>query len=117
MNIGITYKDINSNNATVLKTGVDLIRDELTLLLNMPKHSLFFGNNIGIDLERYLYLRNRKAVYHLIRDDIIDTLNKYGKVVLERLSIVFRETSTLEILLHVIVRATRETIVIPIVVQ
>lgn len=112
MNIGISYKNINENGTTKLTSGVNLIKDELTLLLNMPKYSMFFGNNMGLDLEKYLYLRNRKAVYHLIKDDITNVLDNYGKVRLRELRILFNDYE-LKIILEVAVRATNELILLP----
>lgn len=113
MNIGVSYKEINKNNATVLKSGVSLIADELEMLLNLPKYSFFFGNNMGLDLEKYLYLRNKNAVYNLVRDDIMEVLRKYDKVILRELAVVFRE-SALYIVLTVQVKSTGDLINVPI---
>lgn len=117
MNIGLNYKRIvnieNEKATTHLSTGLELIKSELELLLNMPKYSLFFGNNMGLDLEKYLYLRNREAVYHLIRDDITEVLNKYNKVNLKELRILFKD-SEINIILEVEVKSTLERLTLPI---
>lgn len=116
MRTGVIYNEINTNNSTAIRSGATLIAKELELLLNMSKHDLFFGNNMGIDLERYLYLRNRQATYHLIRDDIVDLLRKYGKVNLRELSIVFK-SGTLEIYLTVEVKSTLEVFTVPLILK
>jgi hypothetical protein len=66
-----------------------MIRDELELLLNFKKHSLFFGNSIGLDLEKYLYLTNRTATFNLIRSEIESLFRKYRRVSLQKIQIRF----------------------------
>ena len=67
---GIDYRNISSNGQTQLKSGMELIEAELNMLFSIPKHSLFFGNNIGIDLEKYLSLSNKTAAFNLVRSEI-----------------------------------------------
>lgn len=112
MYIGLSHKQINRNGATVLSSGAELIAHELELLLNMPKHSLFFGSDLGLDLEKYLFLSNKQAMHHLIRDDILKVLEQYGKVDLVRLTTAF-QGSTLIITLVVRVKTTQQAITIP----
>lgn len=114
MNIGISHREIQGiNGTTKMQTGSPLIRDELYLLLNFKKYGLFFGNNLGLDLEKYLYLTNKEAIFHLVRDDITELLRKYGKVSLREMSMEFREDSTLQITLVVVTRDTGELIELP----
>lgn len=117
MNIGVSHKELNVNNATVLSSGAKLVAHELELLLNMPKYGLFFGNNMGVDLEKYLYLKNKQATFHLIRDDIVEALRKYGKANLKELTLVFGADSTLTIVLTVTVKSTQELVTLPIVLR
>lgn len=113
MRLGVSYKDIVKGGTTNLQTGFPLIRDELELLINFKKHGLFFGNNLGLDLEKYLYLSNKEATFHLIRDDIIELLRKYGKVYLKELSMEFKQDNTIHITIVVVTRDTGELLQLP----
>jgi hypothetical protein len=92
---GVSYKNIfkkESNviqNETIITRDIEMIRDELELLLNFKKHSLFFGNSIGLDLEKYLYLTNRTATFNLIRSEIESLFRKYRRVSLQKIQIRF----------------------------
>lgn len=99
MAIGTDYKEIfklNSagNKETVLKSDTDLIKAELELLLNFKKHSLFFGNDIGLDLEKYINLSNRVATFNLIKADIEKLIAKYKKVKLKSINIEFSDAES-----------------------
>lgn len=72
-----------------LITGPELIKSELEFLLTTPKHTLFFGNSLGLDLERYLHLLNTTATLNLIKDEIEELFIKYRKVYLLRIEMDF----------------------------
>lgn len=92
MIVGVDYKDILDNaEATKLKFGVEMIRSEIELLLNFKKYTLFFGNNMGLDLEKYLHLENKTATFNLIKSDIEELFAKYRRVKLNRLRMTFDE--------------------------
>ena len=95
MNIGIDYRKLtdSSERATNLVYGVDLIAAELDLLLSMQKHQLFFGNDIGLDLERYMYLENKNATFNLIKSDIEKLFNKYRRARLVNFKAKFNDNS------------------------
>lgn len=113
MNLGISYKQLNKNNTTPILHGVDLIKDELVLLLNTKKYDLYFNGNLGLDLEKYLYLSNTEATFHLIKEDIKDLLLKYGKAQLKELTIHFKGQGTLYITLLVLINNTSDILEIP----
>ena len=77
--------------STKLTQGAKLIQSELTFLAQTRKHSLFFGNDLGLDLERYLYLLNNQATFNLIKDEIEVLFNKYKKVYLQRIDMRFND--------------------------
>ncbi len=91
--IGVPFKQLfnKEEKATNLTTGVETIKDELQFLLSIPKHSLFFGNDLGLDLERYLHLLNRQATFNLIKTEIENLFSKYNRVYLVKLDITFRD--------------------------
>jgi len=90
MIVGVDYTDILDNaKAAKLKSGIEMIRKEIELLINFKKYSLFFGNNMGLDLEKYLYLTNRTATFNLIKSDIEALFAKYKRVKLRRLEMSF----------------------------
>lgn len=89
-----TGTDISTNKvaySTKLTQGAKLIQSELTFLVQTRKHSLFFGNDLGLDLERYLYLLNNQATFNLIKDEIEVLFNKYKKVYLQRIDMQFND--------------------------
>lgn len=100
-NTGVAYNDIVADNKTKLISGTSLIVKELELLLNFPKYSLFFGNNMGLDLERYLHLKNNQATFNLIKSDIEKLFAKYGKAYLQKVEVVFNVDGSLTITLTV----------------
>lgn len=89
----LTGDEINQTSAysTKLTQGAKLIQSELTFLAQTRKHSLFFGNDLGLDLERYLYLLNNQATFNLIKDEIEVLFNKYKKVYLQRIDMRFND--------------------------
>lgn len=96
MAVGIDYKDIlNINNEqgteylVKLKTGPELVAAELNLLFSIDKYSLFFGNNIGLDLGRFLYTENKLATFNMIRYTIENFFSTYSKADLIKLEIQF----------------------------
>lgn len=120
MIVGVDYKDIfNNSKAANLKYGIEMIRAELELLLGFKKYSLFFGNEMGLDLEKYLGLRNRTATFNLIKSDIETLFAKYRRVKLKRIEMSFNEAKN-EIIVNVTVAMSGRTynnITIPIKVQ
>lgn len=87
---GVNYLNIfNEDGSTKLITGADLVMAELSLLFKMDKYSLFFGNNMGLDLEKYLYTNNKVATFNLIKSDIEAFFATYPKAILKRLEIQF----------------------------
>ncbi len=90
MTLGIDYKRLfNSSKATATVTGLDLVAAELNLLLNFKKHELFFGNNMGLDLEKYISLTNRTATFNLIKNDIEELFRKYRRATLKKIEMQF----------------------------
>lgn len=103
MIIGVDYKKIFDDSKSInLVSGSDIILAELTMLLNFQKYSLFFGNNIGLDLEKYIQLRNREATFNLIKSDIEQLFIKYKRAYLKSIDMKFNDDSnTIEITLYV----------------
>lgn len=112
MNVGLSYKQINKGGYTQITSGAELVAHELEALFNMPRHSLFFGSGLGVDLERYLFLQNDRAVHHLIRDDILKVLEVYGKVDLIGLTTAFKG-DLITITLEVKVKSTQQAMTVP----
>lgn len=103
MIIGVDYRLLfDDKKAAKLKKGIEMIEAELTLLLNFKKYSLFFGNEMGLDLEKYLGLTNRTATFNLIRSDIEDLFRKYRRVKLKKIEMSFNDSNN-SILIDVIV--------------
>lgn len=90
---GTNYKDIfnQETNSTNLLSGTALIRNELEFLLSFKKYSLFFGNNMGLDCEKYLGLSNRVATFNLIKSDIEDLFRKYKRAIIKNIKMVFND--------------------------
>lgn len=86
---GVAFSKIFQNKEVNLVNGVELFQSELNFLFTTPKHSLFFGNNLGVDLSRYLHLLNTQATLNLIKADIEDVLIKYGRVYLRKIEMNF----------------------------
>ena len=86
---------------------------------NIEKYSLFFGNEIGVDLSKYLHLTNRTATFNIIKTEIEVALRKYGKVVPVSIDMRFDDsTNTIVIDLVVSPIANRNTtITVPITVS
>lgn len=118
---GVNYKNIINKltGKTNLISNIELIRQELELLFNIEKYSLFFGNEIGVDLSKYLHLTNRTATFNLIKTEIEVALRKYGKVVPVSIDMRFDDsTNTIVIDLVVSPIANRNTtITVPITVS
>lgn len=95
MSVGTKYNELFNENSLATKTisGIEVIKEELKMLINFPKYSLFFGNDIGLDLEKYLYLTNRMATFNLIRADIEAMFEKYGRARLSKIEMRFDNTS------------------------
>lgn len=107
MPVGIDYKDIfnKEKNKTNLLRDEELVLSELSLLLGISKGSLFFGNNIGLDLEKYLYLTNKVAAFNLMRSDLEEFFTKYRRAKLEKIDMRFnKEDSSVDIELTVSVQ-------------
>lgn len=91
---GVDYKRIfNNSKGANLEFGVEMIAAELELLLGFKKYSLFFGNEMGLDLEKYLGLTNRTATFNLIKADIEELFAKYRRVKLRRIEMDFDGSS------------------------
>jgi hypothetical protein len=90
MIIGVDYKNIvNNSKGANLEFGAQMIAAELELLLGLKQYSLFFGNNMGLDLEKYLGLTNRTATFNLIKADIEELFSKYRRAKLKKLEMDF----------------------------
>lgn len=110
---GIDYRNIfNDNRATQIVEGEELIQAELYLLLNFPKYSLFFGNNMGLDLEKYLNITNKTAAFNLIRADLEEFFAKYRRVQLVNLELEF-DNSNLAININLTVSYNSRLMSIP----
>lgn len=111
---GIDYRNIiNKNlNRTEIKEGVDLVVAELSLLLNFEKNSLFFGNNMGLDLTKYLTLTNKAATFNLIKAEIERVFNKYNRAILERVEMTFNDAE-LAVIINLTVRVDNQLINLP----
>lgn len=116
MNYGVSYKQMNLNGGTPVSFGAKLIADELEFYLTMPKYSLFFGNEMGLDLEKYLFLPNKTATFHLIKSEIENALSNYNKVILQEITMVFEETKLI-IDLRVLVKSTGESFTLPLLLE
>jgi hypothetical protein len=94
MPTGVDYRDIvnTKTKETRLIGTEELVLAELSLLLNMDKHTLFFGNNMGLDLSKYLHLTNKVAVFNLVRADIEDFFKVYRRATLVDISMRFDES-------------------------
>lgn len=92
--IGTPFKEIfnKDDKASNLISGAELIKSELEFLLTIEKHSLFFGNDLGIDLDRYLYLLNKTATFNLIKSDLEELFAKYNRVYLIKVDMSFERT-------------------------
>lgn len=87
---GVNYLSIfDEEGNTKLSTGADLVMAELSLIFKMDKYSLFFGNNMGLDLEKYLYTNNKVATFNLIKTDIEAFFTTYPKATLKKIEIQF----------------------------
>lgn len=90
INIGIDFENITASQGnTALIAGIELIAKELKMLLNFPKYSLFFGNNMGLDLEKYMFLKNKQATFNLIKSDIEQLFAKYKRAYLKQIDMTF----------------------------
>jgi len=103
MIIGVDYRDMfDSAKATRLKRDTEMILAELNLLLNMEKYSLFFGNNMGLDCEKYLNLTNKTAIFNLVKSEIEGLFIKYKRAIINKIEISFEdESSSLVVNLYV----------------
>ena len=113
MAIGTNYKELinTDSNETQLIKGLDVIKMELEVLLGFERYTLFFGNNMGLDANRFLQLRNPLATFNLIKAEIEKLIVKYNRVRLVKTEMIFKEdTSTLEINLTVIPKGARESL-------
>lgn len=92
---GVDYRNIfNSDKATQLVSGADLVVAELNLILQMQKYSLFFGNNMGFDAERFLSLMNKTATFNLIKSELEEVFSKYNKATLIKTTMNFDNSSS-----------------------
>lgn len=99
---GVQYNNIfNEDKATNIVSYLELFKAEIEMLLTIPKNSLFFGNGIGIDFNKYKYLKDNRAMYNLIKSDIENLFVKYRRLVLKKLVMtVNRKDSVLDIVIH-----------------
>jgi hypothetical protein len=101
---GVDYRDIfdDSVSSTKLITGASLVASELRLLMNMKKYTLFFGNEMGLDCEKYIGLTNRVATFNLIRSEIETLFKKYKRASIRKIDMSFNEeTNSIDILMTV----------------
>lgn len=120
MAIGTDYRNLTTTTGkTKLINSNELIKRELEMLFNFDKYSLFFGNEIGINLNKYSHLTNRTATFNLIKTDIETALRKYGKVIPISINMKFIEdTNSIKIDLVVASVANRNVpITVPITVS
>lgn len=113
MKFGVDYKELNKDNKTPIKYGLDLVQSELELLIGMSKYDLFFGNGLGLNLEKYLHLTNKTAIIHLIKDDIAEMLRTYNKASLRELRIEFENDTKLKITILVFVKEAGQLLEVP----
>lgn len=90
---GVDYRNIfdEATSSTNLISGINMIAAEINLLLNHKKYTLFFGNDMGLDCERYIGLRNRVATFNLIRSDIEKLFKKYKRATIKKIDMSFNE--------------------------
>ncbi len=112
MIIGVDYKDIFDESGSVrLKKDIEIITRELELLFRIRKYSLFFSNNMGVDLEKYIELSNETATFNLIKADIEQLFLKYRRAVLKKIDMSFSSLdSTIKIDLTVAVGESGRTV-------
>lgn len=111
---GIDYRNIFSKNeSTNLVEGEELIKAELLLLMSMPKYSLFFGNKMGLDLEKYLGVTNKSAAFNLIRADIEELFSKYRRAKLVSLEMEF-DDKNLAIIINITVAINNRLVTVPV---
>jgi hypothetical protein len=102
MAVGVNYLDIFDNNDNIkLISGVDLVIAELQLLFTLEKYSLFFGNEMGLDLDKYIYTNNKLATFNLIRSDIEKFFKRYSKAALKKLEMKFDKTGMVTIDIYI----------------
>jgi hypothetical protein len=104
MATGTKYYELFDTNSksTKLISGSALIAEEIRILVSIQKYSLFFGNNIGLGVNKYLFLSNKLATFNLIKADIEKLFSKYKRAQLLKTEMVFDElTNTLVITLTV----------------
>jgi hypothetical protein len=102
---GTKFNDLikPASGETKIIRGLDVIKEELEILLGFEKYSLFFGNNIGLDARRFLYLPNKLATFNLIKSEIEVLITKYNRVRLIKTEMNFNKTtSTLEVNITVV---------------
>lgn len=100
MATGVDFRGIFSDTSgkTVTISGPELIEAELSLLLNFRKYSLFFGNEMGLDLEKYIGLSNRAAIFNLIKAEIENLFAKYKRAYVKKIEMKFsKETNAIDI--------------------
>ena len=97
-----------------LSSGVSLIAEELGFLFSIPKYSLFFGNNIGVDLEKYLHLGLKSATFNLIKNEILNLFLKYERAKLTTITMRLDADNNLIITADIIVDRQYATIDIPV---
>ena len=108
---GVSYKNLFSPNAgnTNILSGINMIKEELELLLTFKKYGLFFGNNMGLGCEKYLFLGNKLATFNLVKADIEELFRKYTRATLLKTEVTFSSsTNTLIINLIVAVNSYRQ---------
>lgn len=88
---GVNREQIFKDGKLNLIEGEGLYKQELEFLFNIPKGTLFFGNDLGLDLEAYLFLSNNQAIFTLIKEQIEKAILSYKKVAIERLELLFEE--------------------------
>lgn len=87
-----------SSKSVKLIRGNDLIKSELEFLLGFQRYTLFFGNKMGLDADRFLHLNNDLATFNLVKSEVEKVLAKYGRVNIISIEMRFnKQNDTLEI--------------------
>lgn len=91
---GTKYNDLfnSDSKSTNLISGVDVIKEEVEFLIGMQKYSLFFGNNMGLNAERFIHLQNKLATFNLIKADIENLFRKYRRAILLKTEMSFNNS-------------------------
>lgn len=79
-NLGITFpyqEDLSGKFLKMNQTDKDELKSKIALLITTPKNQRLYKPDYGLNLEQFLFLPMDDMTYNQVRQEVINTVEKY----------------------------------------